>query len=349
PISHQQTVVSASKMPHLLWEIQALAYNLRLAFQIFLKSRKRQFNCIYQRHGRYVFSGALIAWLLRRPLILEYNGSEVWIAAHWDYSRLNLMLRWCEQSSLRTAHLIVVVSEPLKLELLDRGIEEQRILVIPNAVDPDYFKPDCGGRERRRLLGIRDDEILCAFVGTFGYWHGVGVLADAINQLQAYGSAHSFKFLLLGTGVLWQETYDKLQNNVQAGHVIMPGRVPHTTVREYLDAADILLSPHVPTPDGRPFIGSPTKIFEYMAMEKAIIASRLDQIGHVLTHGKSAVLTTPGSSEEIVAAILELAGNSEARRSLGRAARQSVLIHHTWQNNARRVLEHLPMLATKKR
>jgi len=43
---------------------------------------------------------------------------------------------------------------------------------------------------------------------------------------------------------------------------------------------DILLSPHVPLEDGkRPFFGSPTKLFEYMAMGNGIVASRLGQIG----------------------------------------------------------------------
>ena len=53
---------------------------------------------------------------------------------------------------------------------------------------------------------------------------------------------------------------------------------------EYLAACDILASPHVPNADGSPFFGSPTKLFEYMAMGKAIVASNLDQIGETLRH-----------------------------------------------------------------
>jgi len=59
--------------------------------------------------------------------------------------------------------------------------------------------------------------------------------------------------------------------------VVFAGHVEHAQVPALLDACDILLSPHVPLEDGSEFFGSPTKLFEYMAMGKGIIASRLGQ------------------------------------------------------------------------
>ena len=123
--------------------------------------------------------------------------------------------------------------------------------------------------------------------------------------------------------------------------VSFTGLIPHRQVSAYLDAADILVSPHVPMPDGRPFFGSPTKLFEYMAMAKAIIASNLDQLSQVLEHGRTAWLVQPGSASELASAIVLLAGDVELREQLGRNARTRALADHTWQKNAGRVLTRL--------
>ncbi len=81
------------------------------------------------------------------------------------------------------------------------------------------------------------------------------------------------------------------------------GSLPREKVVEYLDASDILVSPHIPMPDGSRFFGSPTKLFEYMAMGKGIVASRLEQLAEVLEHDQTALLVTPGNVEELAEAI----------------------------------------------
>ena len=69
------------------------------------------------------------------------------------------------------------------------------------------------------------------------------------------------------------------------------------------DACDILLSPHVPMSDGSEFFGSPTKLFEYMAMGKAIVASRLGQIADVLDDEETALLIEPGDARKLAEAM----------------------------------------------
>lgn len=58
--------------------------------------------------------------------------------------------------------------------------------------------------------------------------------------------------------------------------------VPPKEAREYLSACDAFLSATQPNPDGSPFFGSPTKLFEYMSLGKPIIASDLEQIAQVI-------------------------------------------------------------------
>jgi glycosyltransferase involved in cell wall biosynthesis len=115
--------------------------------------------------------------------------------------------------------------------------------------------------------------------------------------------------------------------------------VAHERVAALLDACDILVAPHVPLADGSEFFGSPTKIFEYMAMGKGIVASRLGQIGEVLVDGETALLVQPGDVEELRAAILRLVESEELRKRLGTRAREVAKRDHTWVRNAKRVLD----------
>jgi len=119
----------------------------------------------------------------------------------------------------------------------------------------------------------------------------------------------------------------------KTGDVIFTGPLPPDKVAEFLDASDILVSPHIPMPDGSRFFGSPTKIFEYMAMGKGIVASRLDQLAEVLEHNKTAWLVTPGDIEELAEAILRLALDPAKRSALGSAARRAAVERHCWSHN----------------
>ncbi len=327
----------------LFWESLLLSFNVTFARAVQCRLRGEKVGAMYQRHGRFVIAGALLSRALRVPLILEYNGSEQWTARHWDPSRFVSWLRLCERYMLRASSCVVVVSEALKTELVEAGVAPERILVNPNAVDPQQFHPDCGGAEIRARLGFSPGEVVVGFLSTYSYFHGVKVLQSAIREISRETGAAGprVRFLLLGEGALWQEMRDELKDLAACGAVVLTGAVPHQEVPAYLDAADILVSPHVPMPDGRPFFGSPTKLFEYMAMGKAIVASDLDQIGQVLKHDESAWLVPPGSARDVAAAIRLLAADPERRWRLGQAARQAVLQHHTWSQNARRLLDRM--------
>jgi len=330
--------IPAKRKLFLFWEALMLSYSLRFAWQAKRMLGKARPTMVYQRHGRFTVAGALLSRWINAPFVLEYNASELWMANYWDPTRFRTWLRLCEEVSLRCASLIVVVSEPIRQELLQRGIPDQRILVNPNAVDPDLFYPGCGGAQVRQQLGLGADEIVVGFVGSFSHWHGIPILQQAIRDLCRASVPENIRFLLVGTGPLQAEMRAFLRDQEGTKRVIFTGIVPHGQVAAYLDAADILVSPHVPLPDGRPFFGSPTKLFEYMAMGKAIVASRLDQLAEVLTHNDTALLVTPGDVQQLAGAVRLLAHDENLRRRLGARAREAAIAHHTWRQNAARVL-----------
>lgn len=326
---------------HLSREAAGLSYNIRFITAGRKLLGQKPARLLYQRHGKFMFAGAVLSRLMKIPLVLEYNASEDWMAKHWDPSRFRSWLRLCEKVSVDAASLIVVVSRTLEQQLIGAGVPAHRILVNQNAVDPEWFHPDCGGEKLRHKLGFRSGDIVVCFVGTFSYWHGLTILEQAIQSLLEKQSARApLKFLLVGDGPFAPQIRGALELRVRQGSVVFAGSVPHNSVRVHLDAADILVSPHVPMPGGTPFFGSPTKLFEYMAMGKAIAASDLDQISEVLEHGRTALLVKPGDPVELAHAIERLAADSHLRSDLGHNAMETALAQHTWRQNARCVLMH---------
>ena len=95
-------------------------------------------------------------------------------------------------------------------------------------------------------------------------------------------------------------------------------------------------------PDGSRFFGSPTKLFEYMAMGKSIVASRLEQLAEVLEHDQTAWLVTPGDVDELAEAILRLALDPAKREALGAAARRAAVERHSWAQNVSWALSDMP-------
>ena len=293
-------------------------------------------DLIYQRYGRFTWAGVEASLRTGVPLFLEYNGSEVWIGKHWDMSGMIPLLERFERLNLNAAERIFVVSDVERRNLLRAGIADEKIVVNPNGVDTDKFRPGIGGPWVRQELGITPQETLAGFVGTFGPWHGVLTLAEAVTMLPTDSAV---RFLLVGAGKFREEVERIIRAAGMERQVIFTGHVEHERVPALLDACDILLSPHVPLEDGSDFFGSPTKLFEYMAMGKGIVASRLGQIGDVLSDQETALLTEPGNARELADAILRLSRSPELRKRLGAAAREAAIDRHTWKRNAGRVLE----------
>jgi len=106
--------------------------------------------------------------------------------------------------------------------------------------------------------------------------------------------------------------------------------------------------------DGTPFFGSPTKLFEYMVMGKAILASDIGQIGDILRNSvrgdapptedpaesdsRLAFLATPGSIRELIQGVRFLVDRPAWRAHLGRRARELALARYTWRHHVDAIL-----------
>lgn len=298
---------------------------------------------IYQRYSAFNYSGLALAGHYGVPLVLEYNGSAVWMSRHWHGAfRHEALAEEIELANLRAADLVVVVSRVMADELAERAVDPARVLVNPNGVDPETYSPGIDGTTVQREYGLQGKRVV-GFIGTFGPWHGAEVLAEAFGLLLQRQPAYrdTLRLLMVGDGVTMSEVVRNLEKYGALDSAILTGIVPQAEGPAHLAACDVLVSPHVPNPDGTPFFGSPTKLFEYMAMGKGIVASDLDQIGEVLEDERTAVLVEPGDPAALAGGIARLLEDPLLRSRLGSAARAEVVEKYTWKEHTRRIIEAL--------
>jgi len=309
---------------------------------------------IYERLCLGNWVAALLSRELQIPYVIEYNGSELSMQRSFNNTAPvyeDVYLKG-EEVAFRQATAISVISEPVKADLVSRGVDARKILVNPNGADLSRYAPAAEDEKHRlRLtLGFGDDDCVVGFTGTFGWWHGIDVLAAAIPRICA--AEASIKFLLIGDGTHKGQVDAAVERHRLHDRVRSVGRVPQEEGARLLKACDIFVSPHNSHMVDRKFFGSPTKIFEYMSMAGGIVASDLEQIGEVLSPAlrpadlgrpdlavtdQRSVLCTPGDIDEFVTAVAGLARRQDLIRALGRNARQAVVDHYSWQQHVARL------------
>lgn len=298
---------------------------------------------VYQRHSLGTWAGLDLAREKRVPLVLEFNGSELWVQKHWGSGRQIQFfdtVAELEMHSLRQASLVVVVSQVLKEQLEEQGVDPQRVLVNPNGVDVERVAPF---RERRpadwRAEAGLEEAPTVGFVGSFGLWHGVKVLPAMIEAVAA--QVPEARWVLIGDGALFAEVRDDIAQRGLSERVHTTGVVPHNEALALLAASDVCVSPHVTNPDGTRFFGSPTKLFEYMGLAKPIVASDLEQIGEVLETGETGLLCPPGDAAAAADAVVRLLGDRKLRARLGAAALERARTTYSWEAHCKRILDAL--------
>lgn len=310
---------------------------------------------IYERLVPGSCAGAMIAQELNIPYFLEFNGSEIEMSRTFGgraFEDENLFL-YAERIALNQASLVSVVSEPLVDEVVKSGVPRERIFVNPNGADPEIYRPAKPDEKvaTRSTFGWSEKDIVVGFIGSFGGWHGIEVIAEALPALCKDNP--DLCFLLIGGGNYEHLIRDAIREHGLEATVVLTGPVPQNDAVPLLQCCDIFIAPHHRHMKSGEFFGSPTKIFEYMALSGAIIASAIGQQTNVLSPALSvhdlnrpdvnvgdarAVLVAPGNVEEFIQAVTLLAVRRDLWPGLGQNARAAMLANFSWRQHVQRLL-----------
>lgn len=309
-------------------------FNLRLYQAGSSIIRKEKPDIIHEREIFFNLAGLLLARKFKIPYVLEINAPLMYEVGRY-YSHIYQEIgREIENKLFAGADKIIVVSNILKNYLVNYGVIEEKIRVVPNGVDENIFHPSTSGENVRRKYHLEDKEVICFAGSLHQQWQGIDDLLKSAKIISSIKP--SVRFLIIGNTEGQEEILKTAPDNV-----VFTGEIPHSEVPTYLAAADILVAPYKLEEVFKDigFYNSPVKLFEYMAMGKPIIASNIGQIGEILEHGKTGLLIEPGNYKELTEYILTLLEDEQLKRKLGKNARSEVEKKYTWEHNARRIME----------
>ncbi len=298
---------------------------------------KEKPDFILQHNHDFNYGGALLKKKIGLPLLLHCDGVEYWIKKNWGKLYFGKLLKWAEEMQWDAADAIFVPSQNVKKQMVELGVDSEKIVVNPNAVDPDNFSPEIDGTKIKAKYNLKN-RFVCGFVGTFGRWHGVDYLAESVKWLK--NNIPNAFVLFVGDGELRpkiEEILDKYDPTRE--YSLVTGLVPYKEVPEYMAACDVLLTPCIGNDEGTDFFNSPIKLFEYMAMEKPVIATNIGQQGEIFRDRDNGILIDERSPEQIYESIKLLYEDSELAKSIAKNARIEVLQKYDWRVNCQRFLD----------
>jgi glycosyltransferase involved in cell wall biosynthesis len=320
------------KVPYLS-ELVQLGYNAMGIPMLLWKMRRGRVDFVYERYSLFNFSGVLAAKLMGRPIVLEVNSPLALEQYRDGHIRWYGLAKWAERVVCNLATKVLVVSTPLARIMKDEGVAASKLEVMPNGVDLGQFEHHLATqretqslRESLRLQG----SVLIGFAGWFKAWHGLELLLDAFRKKDL--ASKGAKLVLIGDGPAMPALQEYVRNHGLGESVVFTGPVAHDEMPRYLALVDIAVQPAANE------YCCPMKILEYMALGKAIVAPRQDNILDLLDD-TSARFFTPRDEESLGNALEELIRDSALRTRLGSAARSAIDCRGLrWERNTERVI-----------
>lgn len=315
-------------LPRALYELAELAYSIVAYRRLAAAIRAHRPDGLYERYNLYLLAGA---WARKRfgiKLLLEVNAPMAHERVQYGGLSWPRLARWAETWVWKQADVILPVTQVLAQEMVQRGVDPQRIVVIPNAVNEDHYRELPGTDAAKAGLNL-GGRVVVGFTGFVREWDRLDRIVAWMARRPASDGLH---LLVIGDGPARAEIEAAARQHGLSERVSFTGVVAREQVPALSMAFDIALQTALV-----PY-ASPLCLFEYIALGKAIVAP--DQPNHheLLTADVDACLYDPEHEQGIERALDRLCDDPSLRERIGAAARGLIERRQlTWRQHARKV------------
>lgn len=285
------------------------------------------YDLVYERYSLWSFAAMEYAASQEIPGILEVNSPL--IEEQYEFRGLVDLngARCVAERCFSAASAICAVSDHVRDYLLKQFNVRDKVIVVPNGVDPDRFANvfhDRCPQSARFTVG---------FVGSLKPWHGIDGLIDAFAVVHEH--APQSELLIVGDGPE-REAIDAQVNKLKlSAAVTLQGSLRPPEIPNALAAMDVGVAPY---PKLANHYFSPMKVFEYMAAGLAVVATADGQLRSIIKDECNGLLCDPGNTRALVDALMCLKRDPALRSRLGRTARRKIVVDHSWRSVASRIL-----------
>jgi len=185
------------------------------------------------------------------------------------YNFLQPIGKYLEAKNINSADLVISINEGLREYTIKMGANRARTVVIRAGIDAQRFDPGISGEEIRQRYGIEKEDIVLFFMGWLYTFSGLTEVALELKNLKN----KKIKFLIVGEGDAYESLKRIRDDNSMQDQIILTGKQPYETLPKFIAASDLCLLPAYNNEIMRDIV--PIKMYEYMAMAKPVLATKL--------------------------------------------------------------------------
>ena len=235
-----------------------------------------------------------------------------------------------EAETAKNATLIVTISQ-YSLEKTKQlyNIDEAKVRIVPNGVDPEKFKPIENQEAVKRQFGLGDKPCVL-FVGSLIPRKGLPFLIEAAKKIVKEQS--ETKFLIVGEGPLRKKLANSLEAANLSGNFTFLGNVKEDRLPAVYNCADVFALPSIQEGQG-------IVLLEAQASAKPVVAFNIGGVNEALLNGETGLLVKRGSTDMLADAIMKLLSDKALREKMGANGRRFVTENFTWDICAQKMLQ----------